>query len=233
MSTGKSMLVGGAIALLLVAGVAAAVALHVGVLPAKSAATPRIVAVAFVLPGSDGVIAPRAIDVYLATASGWTVRSVSPSTPVDVSGTGGSTLADAYSFGGGEGLKSAVGSTLGVPVDAWVIVDESTWLRLHGAAALSLDLPADIEVFDGSRLYSFAKGNAHVAADELAQVLAGSAFLSAGQSAQVRAGVGDAVGRALAGNAARAVGSVHTDMSEATLGAWLGGVGSAHRIAGN
>jgi len=232
-STAKAVLIGAGLGLVLVAGVVGAAALHLYPSSPKPPTPPGSVAVAMVLPGSDYVAAPRVIDLYINTASGWTVRSVSPSTPVEVAGTSGSTLADAYSFGGGGGLVSALASNPGVPVDSWVVVDESAWLRLHDSGALPLDLPDDVEVFDGVRLYSFAKGATTVPADELQQLLAGTAFLSAGQDAQVRGQVGDALGKALVTNSAEASGSVHTDLSAATLLTWLREIGSARRIPGS
>jgi hypothetical protein len=231
---GKSILIGGALALLVVAGVVAALMLHVVPQPPKAATSPDIVAVAVVLPGADGIVAPRLVDVYIRTAVGWTVRSVSPSTSVDVPRTGGSTLADAYSFGGGDGLVSALAANPGIAADAWLVVDQPTWDRLHGSSALSMDLPADIEVFDGSQLYSFSAGTTvTVPPDQLPQLLDGATFLSASESSQVRGQVGDAVARALSASPSEAAGMVHTDMAQAPLDAWLRSAGTAKRNAGS
>ena len=233
MSTPRAVLIGAGLAVLLVAGVAAAALFHLFPTATKASTAPQSVVVATVLPGSDDDVAPRVIDVYIDTASGWTVRSVSPSTSVEVPGTSGSTLADAYSFGGGVGLVSALAANPGIPVDAWVIVDEPAWRTLHRSGSVTVDLPADVEVFDGVRVYSFPSGNATVPADQLPQLLVGSAFLSASEDAKVRGQVGDLVGKALGTSGAEASGVLHTNLSGVALQAWLRGVGSARRIPGS
>ena len=231
-AAGRSALLGAALAILAVALVAAAFAMHVLPVSPPAAKPPSTVALALVLPAADGANAPRVIDVYVETPSGWTVRSVSPTTPADIPGTSASTLADAYSFGGGKGLASALAANPGIPVDAWVIVNEAAWLQLHGHNALSIELPSDVEVFDGSRLYSYADGTTSVPAEELPQLLQGAAYLSAGGDESVRGQVGGALAKALEGAGGTGVAGVATSMPQATLQDWLSKVSSAKRIPG-
>ena len=233
MSTGRAALIGAAIAILLVAGFVAAVALHVIPVGTQGQKSAEAVAVAFVLPGSDGVVAPRTLDIYSRTGSGYAVRSVSPMTPAQVPGTGGTTLADAYSFGGGDGLMSALNSTRGDAIDGWVIVDASTWLRLHGSAPVAFELPSQVEVFDGKRLYSFSEGHASVPADQLPELLQGAGYLSASENAAVRKQAGDLLREALAAGGSTSAGLVRSDLNKDVLAQWLSGTGSARRVVGD
>ena len=231
-AAGRAALLGAALAILAVVLVAAAFAMHVLPVSPPAAKPPSTVALALVLPAADGANAPRVIDVYVETPSGWTVRSVSPTTPADIPGTSASTLADAYSFGGGNGLAAALGANPGIPVDAWVVVNEAAWLQLHGHNALSIELPTDVEVFDGSQLYSYSESTTPVPAEELPQLLEGAAYLSAGGDESVREQVGDAVAKALEDAGGTGVAGVATSMPPAALQEWLAKVSSAKRIPG-
>jgi hypothetical protein len=233
MSTGRAALTGAAIAILLVAGFVAAVAFHAIPVATQGQKSAERVVVAFVLAGSDGVVAPRTLDIYSREGSGYSVRSLFPMTPAQVPGTGGTTVADAYSFGGGDGLMGALNSTRGDAVDSWVIVDASAWLRLHGSSPVAFELPSQVEVFDGKRLYSFSEGHASVPADQLPELLQGAGFLSASDNAAVRKQVGDVLREALAAGGSTSAGLVRSDLNKDVLAQWLRGIGSARRVDGN
>jgi hypothetical protein len=233
MSTGRAALIGAAIAVLTVGCLAALVVLHVIPVGTQGPRAADVIALAFVLPGSDGVVAPRTLDIYARSGSGYSVRSVWPMTPALVPGTGGNTLADAYSFGGGDGLMAALKSEPNDAVDGWVIVDASAWLRLHGSAPVAFELPSQVEVFDGRQLYTFSEGHASVPPDQLPELLQGAAYLSSSENASVRKKVGDALREALVSGGANSAGFVRSNLKKDVLEAWLRGIGSARRVDGN
>lgn len=234
MSTLKTSLIGASIAVVLVAVLVVLAVLRVPPFAEPTSGGGRgPVLVALVLPGVDGVIAPHLIDEYIPTASGWNVRSVSPSTTVVIAGTGGSTLADAYSFGGGDGLASALGSLENRTPDGWVIVDASAWRVLTGAKPMALTLPADIEAFDGARLYSFSAGPTSVPSDQVALLLQGAAFLNAAQGRMVREQVGDMLASTLASATAGERDSARSGMTATDLQAWALHLRGIVRVSGS
>jgi hypothetical protein len=233
MSTLKAVAIG-AIAALVVVGIAVAVALF-GLSPSDTNSKPSTggpVAVALVLPNEDGVVTLRVLDVYSSVGGMWSVRSVSPTTAAVVSGTGGSSLADAYSFGGGDMLAKALREQAGLPVSAWATVDQQGWDALRAGAPFQIDLGSPIEVFDGSRLVSFKSGRDTVASAQTAKLLDGTAYLKASESREVRIQVGDVLRSSLASAGPDALSRIHSSWSGSAFGEWAGGVRSAHRVPG-
>ena len=223
----------GAILALVVVGVVVALALT-GSLPLG--ATPGTangpVAVALVLPDAKGTVVVRAIDVYARSGSGWSVRSVAPTASVVVPGTGGSSLSDAYSFGGGDGLAGALRQT-GQAVTSWVIVDQSGWNALRAHDPLSITLASSVEVFDGSQLLSFEKGTASVPATQTPELFDGAAFFTTEADRALRQQVGAGLVSSLRSATPGATSFVHSDLTPPVLNAWLGGLGTVRRTSGD
>jgi hypothetical protein len=233
MSMLKSIIIGAVAALVVVAvAVALIVAKVVPVESASSSAVDGPVVVALVLPDNSGIATVRIVDIYTRSGAGWTIRSVSPSMPVVVSGTGGSTLADAYSFGGGAGLMSALRRESGSNVTAWVIVGEQAWNGLRAGAPFDVMLNSGIEVFDGAQLYSFSTGTSSVSPTETPQLLDGAAYLSAAEDRAVRVDVGNALGSSLASATAGEAMLLESNLNSSSLHQWLSSVHSARRTSG-
>jgi hypothetical protein len=228
----KSSLVGAVLALLLVGAVVGLAATHTGPFaPAAETSAPAPTVLALIAPGSDGVLAPAVVDLYAPSSAGWEVRSISPTTPVTVPGTGARTLADAYSFGGGTGLATALSGLGAGPNAHWVLVDSGSLGRLAGS--FSLDLPSDIEVFDGSRLYSFSQGTTSVPTPQLPQLLQGASLLSAASDQSVRVQVGDGLRTALATAGPVALESVRSDLTHTALLRWTKSLRAVRRTGGS
>jgi hypothetical protein len=233
-STGRAVLIGAVVAVIVIGAVSAALLAGVfGPAPKASSTVDGPVIVALVLPNEAGVQEPRVLDVYTGNASGWSVKSVSPSLPVVVSGTTGKTLADAYVFGGGAALARAYSNLGRGQVCSWVVVDSATWSALSSVAPLVVDLPRALEVFDGSRLVSFPAGRRVVAAAETGLLLNGAAYLPASQNAAVRAVVGDGLGSALATAPASARAQLRSDLRSQQLTEWLGTLKTRVRGSGD
>ena len=234
MSVLKASLIGASLAVAVVCALLVMAVLGVAPFARRGAAPGEgPVVIAFVLPGADAVMAPKVVDVYAPDPNGWTIRSVNPSTPVAVTGTAGSTLADSYSFGGGPGLAAAAGSLTGREIRDWVNVDGSAWHDLYRSPTVPLRVPADIEVFDGAQLYPFAASDTSVAAGQLALVLQGAGFLPPDYARDIRQQIGDVLGSTLASSGAIAAPKVRSNLSETQLREWLARVSSARRVSGS
>jgi len=233
-STGRVILIGAALGLVAV-GVAAALVLTgvLGPLRPSDAPVDGPVLVALVLPNETGVLQPQVIDVYSRTTNGWAVRSVSPTLPAVVSGTSGSTLADAYSFGGGSALAKAYSQLGRGSATSWVVVDPSGWSRLASSTSLPFNLPAHLEVFDGSQLVAFQEGSGTVAPSQLALLFDGTRYLPAGESAAVRTQAGDLLGSELRNVGVLGVSGVVSDLPPRRLATWLRGLGAPARLEGD
>jgi hypothetical protein len=233
-STGRAVLTGAIVALVVI-GAASAALLSGALGPVPKAGGPvdGPVIVALVLPNESGVQEPRVLDVYTRNASGWSVKSVSPSLPVVVSGTTGKTLADAYVFGGGAALARAYSSLGRGQARSWVVVDPATWSALSSATPLVVALPRTLEVFDGRRLVSFPAGRRSVAAAETDLLLNGAAYLPTSQNAAVRAAVGDGLGAVLVAAPASERAQLRSDLRSQQLTAWLGTLKTRVRGSGD
>ena len=222
----RSVLIGAVLGVLVVGGLAAAAAL--GVLPGSEKQSPATaggpVLVALVLPDAEGVLTIRALDRYDGTGTALRVSSVDPLASATVPGTSAASLAEAYSFGGGDGLAEAYAAAAGGVTPAWIIVSPSSWSTLMGATPVAITLPTDIDVFDGKELYSYAAGSASVPAGEIAQVMNGAALLSATDRKLIREAVGDALATAILQGAQRAPSAIQTNLTPEEITQRLQGI---------
>lgn len=233
MSTLKAVLFG-ALAALVVVGVVVGIVL-LGVLPSGSSSdvpADGAVAVALVLPDQDGVITLRVLDVYNPSGGNWSIRSVSPTTAAVVSGTSGTSLADAYSYGGGDALAEALSTQAGLPVSGWVTVDLRAWEALRGNAPFEMDLASDIAVFDGRQLHSFGSGRVTVSSAQTPRLLDGASFLNASESRDIRVQVGDVLRSSLASAGPEALSGVRSSWSGSALREWAKSLSAANRVSG-
>jgi len=226
----KSMLVGALAALLLVGIAVALVATGtISRFQREAASVSGPVLVAIVLPDENGVVKPRVIDTYTRTASGWELRSVDPSMPAVVSGTSAGTLQDAYSFGGGNALEAAYASGSGTKPSAWIVVDAKGLESLLSSGTLPVELPANMEVFDGGELYTFSAGSSRIAVARLPQLMDGVAYLGVSDALRVREQIGADVANALPKAAIGAESILTSNLRPAQLQEWLGSLGTPTR----
>jgi len=233
--TGKAALVGGAIALVCI--VAFAVAAFLGAVPTAAEKTVAVdkssVLVAVVLPDSDGVLTVRSLDRYEHVDGPLRIYSIDPLTDATVPGTSASTLAEAYKFGGGDGLAAAYAQGAGVDRPGWLIVGPGAWADLMGESSVSVSLNTNIEVFDGAELYSYPEGTATVSAAQIPQLMNGAAFLDATGRRAVRDAVGDALAPVLLRSNATGVEDIDTSLTAEQWDVWLRGVNTAPVRADN
>ena len=233
--TGKAALVGGAIALVCI--VAFAAAAFLGAVPTaadKIAAVDKSsVLVAVVLPDSDGVLTVRSLDRYEHVGGPLRIFSIDPLADATVPGTSASTLAEAYKFGGGDGLAAAYAQGAGAERPGWLIVGPEAWADLMGETSMAVRLNTSIEVFDGSELYSYPEGTATVSAAETAQLTNGAAYLDAAGRQAVREAIGDALAPVLLRSESTNVDGIDTSLTTEQWDVWLRGVNTAPVRADN
>jgi len=233
-STWRVALVGGVLGLVTVAAVvwlAVSGVLPTGAKRAQASAEGPVL-VALVLPDADGVNVPRAIDLYARVNGKLTLTVVDPDQAATVSGTSARTLADAYTFGGGAALARAYTQGAGADEPAWVVVGQDAWNTLRGGAPVEIDIPAPLEVFDGSRLYSYPQGPTSVPVTEVRRVLDGVQFLSSQLRGSVRTRLGEGLAGTLEGAGAANVSELRTNLSDEDLAAWIAILGPAVRVQG-
>ncbi len=226
---GRAVLVGGILGVLAVGGLAAAVAL--GVVPGTHdhavQAKEGPVLVALVLPDAQGARAVRVVEIFESAGGSMLTAAVDPLTSATVPGTSATTLAEAYAFGGGEGLASAYAQVNGGVNPVWIVVEPKAWETLMGTGRILVTVPADIEVFDGTQLYSYAKGDSSFPADDVAQVMNGAAHLSATDRATLREAVGDQMMVAVAAQGLTSEAGIETNLKPDELAIWLSALKTA------
>lgn len=225
----RAVLVGGVLGVLAVGGFVAAVAL--GVVPGTHdhavQANDGPVLVALVLPDAQGVSTVRVVEVFERAGGSLRTTSVDPLTSATVPGTSATTLAEAHAFGGGDGLASAYSQLKGGAVPVWIVVDPTAWDALMGSGRVTVTMPADIEVFDGKQLYSFARGDSSFPAGQVAQVMNGAAHLSPADREVLREAVGEQLMAAVAQQGLTLDSGIETNLTSQELAIWLSALKSA------
>jgi hypothetical protein len=146
------------------------------------------VVVAFVSGSLGGVSIPRVIGLFERdTAGKLAVTLVDPASRVRGSGGSARTLADAFAFGGGQGLADALARSHGMGAVAWVVVPPSGLSALARETTLTVNITQQMNVSDGGRLYAFDEGTRTVAPGEVSALFEGiDAMPSGAARAQMR-----------------------------------------------
>jgi hypothetical protein len=175
--------------------------------------------VVFVVESTDSRGLPGAR--LIGVVSERRLHDVDPDTKVLVSGTSGSTLADAYTYGGGEAVASELATSNGAGLVGFVVVPQDVWVRaVMEGPGLTVDLPGPVNVFTGADLYSFRAGRQSLTASEAVAALAALPYYPEGQRGMLRV----ALIRGIAASVGRSEGAaagLQSSMSPEVLGAWL------------
>jgi hypothetical protein len=225
--TGRAAAAGALFGLFCVVAVVALVAL--GVLPnsrAPKTAAGGPVLVAVVLPDANGVLALRVLDRYERDGGLLRIAAVDPLASATVPGTSATTLAEAYSFGGGDRLAAAYADSTGALPPAWIVVGPESWRGLMASRRLDLRLATGIDVFDGKQLYSYPAGSTFVPASEISKLMDGATYLSDSERKTIRSAVGDALAVELLRRYSTPDSGIATNLTPEQLGAALGGLQS-------
>jgi len=213
-----------AVATAAVIALGATAAWYLGVFESGTVGTDDLAEVALVAaaPDENGDVVAQIVALVDVKAA--TLEPVSPATEVTLPGTTYGTLADAYPFGGGAGVAEALARATGGPTPAYVAVDAASLRNVVAeAGGVRITLPAEMAVFDGETLYTFAPGATTLTADELGAVFKGAPYLTDAQRSQLDAELAGMLATLLAEwpdglAAASDTGAIDTNLSPEALG---------------
>jgi hypothetical protein len=173
--------------------------------------------------GADGSVVAQLVALVDSRASqdaSTAISDIDPDTRVAIPGTSFDRLRDTYAFGGG----AAVAAALPKPRPAYVAVPQVVWTAaVDRSGGVTVTLPASLEVFDGSRLTSFAVGAQHLTGDGIAALLLGLSYVPAAERPDVRRQLEIGIASSLAADPSDAQAGVTSDLSPQTLRTWLSG----------
>jgi hypothetical protein len=213
-----------AVATAAVIALGAAAAWYLGVFESGTVGVDDLAEVALVAaaPDENGDVVAQI--VALVDVRAGSLEPVSPATGVTLPGTTYGTLADAYPFGGGAGVAEALARARVAEAPAYLALDAAA-LRsaVAQAGGAEITLPAEMAVFDGETLYTFAPGATTLSAEELGAVFKGAPYLTDAQRSQLDAELAGMLATLLAewpGGLAAAsdTGAIATNLSPEALG---------------
>jgi len=174
------------------------------------------VVLVFVSSAPDGAGVAGLIEVVGNGA----MKDVSPDTTVTVPGTSYSRLADAYVFGGGAGVSSALGNGPAGERRPYVVVPGTVWQRLVDASdGVHVTMPRAITEFDGSHLSNLPSGEQTLTAPGVGSLLRSLAYLSPAERTSLRTSLAVQLGALVARDASVAQ-AVESDLSVPVVEAW-------------
>ncbi len=198
----RSGVVGPTLVLLVLVALGAGLAWQRGLIgPAGVSAedVERVVLVA-AAPDEDGAVVAQVIAVADITQTPATIEALDPSEPVVILGTSYDRLADAYAFGGGEGVAEAATTAFGGERLPYVALDAATLARaVDEAGGVRLRLPAPMSVFDGERLFTLREGVQDLDAAGLGAAFKGAPYLNERQGSALDAALADMLADVISG----------------------------------
>ncbi len=176
------------------------------------------VLVILVLPGEDGVVLPRTIDRHQVSDGALQIESLDPMSTVTIPGTGFNLLRDIYPFEGPAGLAEGVSSDS--PRPAYVVLDDKDLDVLAAESSLGVQLPTQIDVFDGEQMFTFPQGQMSLDGKQMVAMLKGIEYLETPDRTAVTEQLGREIARVL-GIVGLPHGEVVTDLSPEEYQRWL------------
>jgi hypothetical protein len=202
---------------LLLCALGVAIAWKFGFLGDRGVSAEEITRVLFVAaaPDEEGAVLAQVICVVDITATPVTIMPVSPETSATIPGTSYNRLADAYAFGGGAGTARALAAAAGgEPLPYVALAPGALAAAIEAAGPVTMALPADMSVFDGETLYTFAEGEQSLSADEVLAVFKGAPYLESADRDRLDAELASALMPLVA---AADITSIDTDLSDEAL----------------
>lgn len=129
-------------------------------------------------PDETGDVVAQVIAVVDVTGAAPVLTALEPGQTVTLPGTTYSTLADAYPFGGGAGVADALSHSGGERALPYVALSAAALAAsVESAGGVTVELPAEMSVFDGEDLFILPKGRQELIAAEFSAVLKGAPYL--------------------------------------------------------
>lgn len=214
----RVVVIGIALALLVVA--AGAIAAVTGVLPIGSLKpeVPTKVLVVVTAPNEDA--SQVAALPFLLQVQGQTFAPtpIDPEQRVQVSGTSAQTLADAYPFGGGKAVAEAYAQLSGQGVPDWIAVTPDTWIPLvDGAKGVEVTVPQGISSYAQGSLTILQPGQQTLTGKDVAALLSALSYLPTDQREAVRSSVQKAVSGVVVANLGKVADDVRSGRATSSL----------------
>jgi hypothetical protein len=158
-SYGRAVLWGAVAAIVAIAAVAGFVVVTGGGRSPMATRGERLMVVV-ASAASDGSQVAQLIAIVDASKNPAAIQLVDPLTSVTLPGTSYSRLRDAYSFGGGAGVAQAYARSRNARAVPFVTVTQEGLVAIvKRLGGVTVDVPADTNVFDGTRLFTFKAGS--------------------------------------------------------------------------
>ena len=177
-----------------------------------------------VLPGEDGIVLPRTIDRYQFEDGAAQVRSLDPLSTVTIPGTGFDLLRDIYPFEGPTGLAEWVSAGSSLP--SYVVLDAEDLGVLAAESELTVQIPIQMDVFDGEQMFTFPQGSMALDATQISAMLRGVEYLESADRLAITREMGREIAGAL-GASGLPHGEVETNLSLDEYQRWTSGLESA------
>jgi len=172
-------------------------------------------------PAEDGAT----IAALITVVADGKMRDVSPDSTVTIPGTTATRLSDAYVFGGGGAVARALGAPDAGGPTAFVAVPTSTWrAAVDATGGVTVSIPQKLTVFDGTQLVTIPAGQQKLSAAQVTALLNAQSYLTAAQSADLRAELASQMAVALAAakpTAGQPTVALESDLAPEALAAWL------------
>ncbi len=178
-------------------------------------------------PDDTGALVAQVIAEADLTQSPAVIASIEPSLTVTIPGVTYDALQDAYAFGDGRAVAEAyAGAQKGAtePLPYIAVPAEALYDAVGVAGGITVTVPAQMNVFDGERLFTFEPGEMTITAEELPALLRGAPYLQPRERAQLQEDLAVELARLLAtwpGGLAVAVeeGALESDLAAEALDA--------------
>lgn len=171
-------------------------------------------------PDETGDVVAQVIAVADVSGATPVLTALEPGRTVTLPGTTYSTLADAYPFGGGAGVAEALArAESGEPLPYVTLSASALMAAVEAAGEVTLELPAEMSVFDGEELFILSRGRQELTAAEFGAVLKGAPYLGTRERAELDTELARVTAALIAGTAYT---DVDTDLGEDAFAALTG-----------
>jgi anionic cell wall polymer biosynthesis LytR-Cps2A-Psr (LCP) family protein len=214
---GKSILVGVLVALVVAAVVVGGGYYYLSTTAKVSGSgdTSRVVLV-FVSPDQDGAMVARLVSLV----SDGRLQDISPETTVTIPGTDASRLSDAYAFGGGAGVASAI-ATGAATAYPYVVVTPQVWRdAVDRSQGVTVTLSENVDVFDGATLTTLPPGDQRLNSQQVQALMSALPFVRADLAPSLREQLVRQLSAALVSGGIQPA-QLETDLSAEAVKAWL------------
>lgn len=190
--TARAALLGGGLAILLVAAGVALVVSGVVTLPSIDGGGVDRVLVIATAPEDASLVAPFAFVVQPGSTS---AQLLDTSERVVISGTSAESAREAFPYVGGAGVSRALAEQTGGAALEWVVIPDEEWAQIVDASGgLKVDLPEAIGVYRDGSLVLLEAGSSTLSGDDAVALAAAVPFIEdeadrAAVQAQLEAGI--------------------------------------------